>query len=232
MQVRRRKSSSKSKEVPQVQVKRSTSSPSEPQIQVAVEPQPNVSTEVQLEGQPQVQVEVDPQPDVITQVTQPEVEENEWEIPNEVLDDQWHQILIQAEDTCRDIALLYRCYTDEMKDLLTAVDIYKGAAFSGVSLLGLQMHNFLPPPTSISITPLLPPHRHSQLHLPHPLAYIVVVAAVFIPPQRCRLYQSTPLAASTPVYNHRRKVAIGLQLLPLATSLHSSSHTAAVQCYH
>nr|GMD78564.1 uncharacterized protein LOC109167506 [Ipomoea batatas] len=99
--VRRRKSSSKSKEVPQVQVKRSTSSPCEPQIQVAVEPQPNVSTEVQLEGQPQVQVEVDPQPDVITQVTQPEVEENEWEIPDEVLDDQWHQILIQAEDTCR-----------------------------------------------------------------------------------------------------------------------------------
>nr|GMC75190.1 uncharacterized protein LOC109185271 [Ipomoea batatas] len=75
--VRRRKSSSKSKEVPQVQVKRSTSSPCEPQIQVAVEPQPNVSTEVQLEGQPQVQVEVDPQPDVITQVTQPEVDENE-----------------------------------------------------------------------------------------------------------------------------------------------------------
>nr|GMD47047.1 uncharacterized protein LOC109167506 [Ipomoea batatas] len=87
--------------IPQVQAKRSTSSPSEPQIQVAVEPQTNDATQVQLEGQPQVEVEVDPQPDVITQVTQPEVEENEWEIPDEVLDDQWHQILIQAEDTCR-----------------------------------------------------------------------------------------------------------------------------------
>nr|GMD44051.1 uncharacterized protein LOC109184816 [Ipomoea batatas] len=43
-----------------------------------------------------LQVAVEPQPDVITQVTQPEVEENQWEI--QVLDDQWHQILIQADN--------------------------------------------------------------------------------------------------------------------------------------
>nr|GMD38917.1 uncharacterized protein LOC109167506 [Ipomoea batatas] len=64
-----------------------------------------VGSDGELEGQPQVEVEVDPQPDVITQVTQPEVEENEWKIPDEVLDDQWHQILIQAEDTFRGASL-------------------------------------------------------------------------------------------------------------------------------
>nr|GMD45736.1 uncharacterized protein LOC109167506 [Ipomoea batatas] len=75
MQVRRRKSSCKSKGVPQVQI-------------------PVATTNC---------VEVEPQPDVITQVTQPEVEENQWEI--QVLDDQWHQILIQADNNCRGASL-------------------------------------------------------------------------------------------------------------------------------
>nr|GMD81350.1 uncharacterized protein LOC109185271 [Ipomoea batatas] len=49
--------------------------------------------QVHVSKEPQVQVTIEP--DVITQ---PEVSDNQWEIPDDILDAQWDQILLQTQD--------------------------------------------------------------------------------------------------------------------------------------
>nr|GMD98061.1 leucine zipper putative tumor suppressor 3 [Ipomoea batatas] len=72
----------------------------EPQVQeeAQVQHEAQVQEEAQVQHEAQVQeeaqVQQEAQPDVITQ---PEMEDTQWEIPDDILDAHWHQVIVQSE---------------------------------------------------------------------------------------------------------------------------------------
>nr|GMC75004.1 uncharacterized protein LOC109190938 [Ipomoea batatas] len=66
------------------------------EFHVQLEPQVQEEAQVQHEAQVQeeAQVQQEAQPDVITQ---PEMEDTQWEIPDDILDAHWHQVVVQSE---------------------------------------------------------------------------------------------------------------------------------------
>nr|GMC58911.1 leucine zipper putative tumor suppressor 3 [Ipomoea batatas] len=66
----------------------------EPQVQEEAQVQHEAQVQEEAQVQHEAQVQQEAQPDVITQ---PEMEDTQWEIPDDILDAHWHQVVVQSE---------------------------------------------------------------------------------------------------------------------------------------